>query len=42
MASVMQAESEVFGGCVDEINVSLEIENREACFAVGENIRDLF
>jgi hypothetical protein len=30
MASVMAIESEVFGRCVGEINVSVEMENRDA------------
>ena len=37
MASVMAIESEVFGSCVGEINVSVEAENRGACLCCGWN-----
>jgi hypothetical protein len=32
MTSVMAIKSEVFGSCVGEINVSVEIENRDTWF----------
>jgi hypothetical protein len=35
MASVMAIESEVFGSCVGEIDVSVEIENRDAWLCCG-------
>ena len=37
MASVMAIGSEVFGSCVEEINVSVEIENRGVCLCCGWN-----
>jgi hypothetical protein len=42
MASVMGIGSEVFGRCVEEINVSAEVEKEEPGFAVGGNILRLF
>ena len=35
MASVMAIESEVFGSCVGEINVSVEVENRGGWLCCG-------
>ena len=35
MASVMAIESEVFGSCAGEINVSVEIEKRGAWLCCG-------
>ena len=37
MASVMAIESEVFGSCVEEIVVSVEIENRGVWLCCGWN-----
>ena len=42
MASVMAIESEVYGSFVEEINVSVEIENGVACLCCGLKIWDLF
>jgi hypothetical protein len=38
MASVMGIGSEVFGRCVEEINVSVEVEKEVPGFARGGNI----
>ena len=38
MALVMAIRSEVFGSCVEEINVSIGMEKRGVGFAVGGNI----
>ena len=37
MASVMATESEVYGSCVGEINVSVELENRGVWLCCGWN-----
>ena len=38
MISVMAIRGEVFGSCVEEINLSVEIENGVSRFAAGGNI----
>jgi hypothetical protein len=35
LSSVMAIKSEVFGRCVEEIDVSVEIENRDAWLCCG-------
>ena len=35
MAFVMEIKSEVFGSCVEEIDVSVEVENSEAWLCCG-------
>jgi hypothetical protein len=42
MASVMATESEVFGSCVGEINVSVGMGKQVPGFAVGGYNWDLF
>ena len=41
MASVMAIESEVFGSCAREIDVSVEVENKVPSLAVGGITWDL-
>jgi len=38
MASVMEIKSEVFGRCVEEIEVSVEVKNGDLLLCLGGNI----